>query len=657
VLKTYYNNRDIAQRPPMTANTDPNFAPSADRIDPFISKIPPFSFLPDDEFEKIEKELTSVTHPKGTLLFIQGSTVVKQLHIIRKGAVERYYEEGGKKILRGMLGEGDTYGGISMLVNDGISVRTVFVCEDTEFYTLEKARFLELCKTYAAFSEYFTDAFGKHMIDRSYAAILKNNNLGDESPQLFNMPIKTVCRLNPLSCRLDTSIQDAAGAMTTHKCSSIFVRKPEGNYAGVVTDNDFRKKVVAQGYDIHRPVSDIMSVPLHTIEIDALVSEALMEMMDTNLKHLAVTDPDGKIVGVVTNSDILSAQELSPFFIIREISSANTIEDIIQVQERVPRLIHNMINSGAKSKVATKLIAKISDEITHKMILLALQQLGPAPAEFAFMTLGSEGRMEQTLKTDQDNAIIFADVPDGDYAAVTRYFHGLGEQVCEWLDQAGYAFCKGDIMARNPKWCQPLSQWKSCFKSWIRISSQQDLLDAAIFFDFRGAYGNMDLVDELRLYLFEMLKGWSRFFRDMTINALRFKPPIGFFRNFVLESKGQHRNKFDLKKAMTPIVDFARIYALYHNISETNTQERLYHLFLKKVLDENEYNELDQAYNYLMQQRLLCQINSLTKHRKPENHINPKKLSRIEQTSLKEIFKRIEGIQNRMDLNFTGGIR
>jgi CBS domain-containing protein len=212
-------------------------------------------------------------------------------------------------------------------------------------------------------------------------------------------------------------------------------------------------------------------------------------------------------------------------------------------------------------------------------------------------------------------------------------------------------------MARNPKWCQPLSQWKSCFKSWIRISSQQDLLDAAIFFDFRGAYGNMDLVDELRLYLFEMLKGWSRFFRDMTINALRFKPPIGFFRNFVLESKGQHRNKFDLKKAMTPIVDFARIYALYHNISETNTQERLYHLFLKKVLDENEYNELDQAYNYLMQQRLLCQINSLTKHRKPENHINPKKLSRIEQTSLKEIFKRIEGIQNRMDLNFTGGIR
>ena len=181
----------------MTAHIDPNSAHPTDRIYPFISGIPPFAFLPDDELEKIAKELMLVTHPKGTLLFIQGSAMVKHLYIIRNGAVERYYEEGGKKTLRGMLGEGDTYGGISMLVNDGLSVRTVLVCEDTDFYILEEARFLELCKTYDSFSEYFTDTFGKRMINHSYAAILKNNtNLGDESSQLFNMPIRTICRLN-----------------------------------------------------------------------------------------------------------------------------------------------------------------------------------------------------------------------------------------------------------------------------------------------------------------------------------------------------------------------------------------------------------------------------------------------------------------------------
>ena len=642
----------------MTEKNHANSKQPTERIYAFISGIPPFTFLPHDELEQIENELKLVTHPKGTLLFVQGNSVVEYLYIIRNGAVERYFEEGGEKTLRGMLGEGDTYGGISMLVNDGISVRTVFVSEDTDFYTLGKARFLELCKTYDSFSEYFTDTFGKRMIDRSYAAILKkNNDLGDESTQLFNMPIKAIYRPNPLSCDTDTTIQDAAGAMADHQCSSIFIKAPKGDYVGVVTDNDFRNKVVAQGYDIHRPVSDIMSTPLHAIEIEAMVSEALLEMMDTSFKHLGVTEPSGNVVGVVTNRDILSAQELSPFYIIREISSAATIEEIINKQQRVSRLIHNMINSGAKSKVATKLIAKISDEITIKLIRFALQQLGPPPVDFAFMALGSEGRMEQTLKTDQDNAIVFADVTDGDATSVNRYFHDLGDQVCRWLDQAGYAFCKGNVMARNPRWCQPLSQWKSYFKSWIRISTRKDLMEASIFFDFRGIFGNMDLVDDLRLYLFDMLKGWSRFFRDMAINALGFKPPIGFFRNFVVESKGRHRNKFNLKNAMTPIVDFARIYALHHNISETNTQERLYHLLLKKVLDQNEYNELDQAYNYLMQQRLLCQINSLEKHRMPENYINPKKLSRIEQTLLKEIFKRIEGMQNRMDLNFTGGIR
>jgi CBS domain-containing protein len=260
------------------------------------------------------------------------------------------------------------------------------------------------------------------------------------------------------------------------------------------------------------------------------------------------------------------------------------------------------------------------------------------------------------LKTDQDNAIIFADVPESDFEQVKIYFLKLGIQVCAWLDEAGYTFCKGNVMAQNPKWCQPLSKWKTFFKSWIRVSTGEDLMEAAIFFDFRGAYGNMAMADELRAYLFEALSGWTRFFRDLAASALGFKPPIGLFRNFVLESKGPHPNTIDIKKAMTPVVDAARIYALHHNIAETNTQERLYHLHLKDVLKADVYDELDQAYNYLLRQRLLCQIDSIEKGESPHNHLNPKTLSRLEQSMLKEIFKRIEGIQNKMNVDFTGGM-
>ncbi len=623
----------------------------------FLSGILPFSFLPDHELETISKKLALVHYAKGTLLFVQGSSMVDHLYIIQKGAVERYIEENGAKNLRGMLGEGDIYGGISMLINNGISVRTVFVSENTYFYILPKDSFLRLCRDYDNFSEYFTDTFGKRMIDRSYAAIIKSNTgPAEEASQFFNLPVETIYHANLLFCEAHTPIQEAAASMSRQGCSSIFVKSTGGDFTGVVTDNDLRKKVIARGFDITKPVSDIMSSPLHTIPANAMVSEALLEMMDTNLKHLAVTDAHGKVVGVVTNSDILSAQEQSPFFIIREITAASTIDEIIRKQKRIPRLIHNMINSGAKSRLVTKLITKISDAILNKLIRFAMEKLGPAPCEFAFMVLGSEGRMEQTLKTDQDNAIIYTDMDGPDAETGKDYFLKLGEQVCSWLDQAGYAFCKGNVMAQNPKWCQPISTWKSYFKSWIRVSTGKDLLEAAIFFDFRGAYGDMGLVNELRLYLFETLTGWSRFFRDLAANALGFKPPIGFFRNFVVESKGEHRHKFNIKNAMTPIVDFARINALHHNIADTNTQERIYQLHLKKILNQNEYDELNQAYNYLMQQRLLCQINQIEKGKTPENYINPKKLSRIEQTLLKEIFKRIEGVQTRLNLDFTGGI-
>lgn len=622
----------------------------------FLSSVVPFSFLPEKALKQAVASLSLIRYPPNTYLCLQGETVINHLYIIQKGAAERYYEKNGVNTLSGLLGEGDLYGGISMLINNGIAVRSLRTTEESSFYVLPKKNFLDLCKRYPVFSEYFTDAFGKRMLDRSYASIInKTIQPKGETLRFFNQSVASIYSKLPVSCDSTATIQQAAEIMSQKRSSSIFVKAPDGSFVGVITDNDLRNKVIAKGIDIHQPVEVIMSSPLRTISDKALIFEALMTMMQDNIKHLAVVNANAQVVGAVTNHDMLVAQGQSPFFLIREINGAENKEALFGKHADLPGVVKSLISSGAKAANVNRLITTLSDAILEKLVRFALEEAGRPPARFAFMILGSEGRKEQTLKTDQDNAIIFEDVPPAAQDAVQEYFLGLAVKINDWLDQAGYSFCQGDIMARNPKWCQPLGVWKQYFQSWIRTAEPQDLLQASIFFDFRRGYGDDSLIESLRNFLFESLTGWAGFFRHLTQNALYFKPPIGFFRNFVVESKGKHRNAFDIKSAMTPIVDIARIYALKHNVQETNTQERLYQLHLKKVFNGTEYNEIDTAYSFLMQLRFVRQINAVIEEQaRPDNYINPKRLSRIEQKMLKEIFKRIENFQERLDFDFTG---
>jgi CBS domain-containing protein len=590
------------------------------------------------------------------MLFIQGQSNLEYLYIIKNGAAERYFEENDKKTLRGMLGEGDMYGGISMLMNKGIAIRSLRVTEDSYFYILPKAIFLDICRKYEAFSDYFTDAFGKRMLDRSYAEIIAGNFRPAEiSPEFFNRPVASIVNRELVYCDYEMPIQAAAGVMSQHNSSSIFIREANGEFVGLVTDNDLRNKVTATGYDILKPVSDIMTSPLVSVPSEALIFESMMEMMQKNIKHLAIRDAKNQVVGVITNRDLLKAQGQSPFFIVREIAQARFVNQIVQVRRQVPQLIQALINTGAKAANVTRFLTTVSDAILQKLIGFAIDEMGPPPAKFVFMILGSEGRKEQTLKTDQDNAIIIEDLPATEAKAAMGYFLGFSEKVCGWLNEVGYDFCKGGVMAKNRQWCQPLAVWKNYFKQWIHTAEPEALLQASIFFDFRGAYGQTELIDELRKYLFDSLGGWQGFFRHLAENALFFTPPIGFFRNFLVESKGEHRDSFDIKAAMQPVVDYARIYALSNRVAETNTLGRLRVLLDQKKLSAQQYQELDTVYSYLMQQRFVRQVKaSIEENGKPDNYINPKKLSRIEQTTLKEIFKRIEKFQAKLSFDFTG---
>jgi PAS domain S-box-containing protein len=453
----------------------------------------------------------------------------------------------------------------------------------------------------------------------------------------MNLPIKTVAKL-----------------MTKNNSNSALVKNDKNEYIGIITDLDIRERAVAEGMDLNKPISEIMSAPLITISADAMIFEAIQLMMGKRVRHLVVKDNYGKIVSVVGANELLEHQKYPLASLMIEINKSETPPEIFGIRDRLPRLIKALIDSGADSKNLTRVIATVSESILNKLISFALKESGPPPARFVFMLMGSVGRREQTLKTDQDNAIIFEDVPEESKKEVREYFLNLGKKVCGWLDQAGYDYCIGDVMAQNPKWCQPLSVWKKYFKDWVNSAEPEDLLDTSIFFDFRGGYGDLNLTDELRKYLNEILKGKAVFFLHLAHNSLLFKPPIGFFRNIVVESTGEHRETFNIKKAMTPIVDFARIYALLNNVEKTNTMERLLQLFEKGVLNSSDYNEISQAYKYLMQMRLRHQAMALKYNKKPDNHINPKRLTHIEGKMLKETLLQISNFQSKLSFDFQG---
>lgn len=588
-----------------------------------------------------------VFYPRDTTIFNQGLSRIDSLYIIQNGAAERFFDEGDHMISKALMSEGDLFGGISMLINNSICIRSLRTTEDTHFYVWPKTNFLEVCKQNTQFLEFFTDTFGKRMLDRSYASIVaKTIQPGEEALQFLNQPISTIVQRTLVSCPTKTTIRAAAQLMSRHSCSSILITSLEGDFVGIVTDNDLRQKVVASGLDIDKPVETIMSFPLRTISAQALIFEALMTMMQENFKYLGVTGPENVVIGIITNKDILAAQGQSPLFLIGEISTAGGIEALRQQYQLLPVVIQDLIANGAKARNLTRLITTISDAILNKIIAFALDKTGPPPCPFAFMVMGSEGRKEQTLKTDQDNAIIYEDVVGQSAAAVHSYFLALGEMICTSLSDVGFDLCKGEIMAMNPKWCQPLSVWKGYFLSWIRLAEPEDMLSSAIFFDFRCAHGQDELVAELRSFLQHALAESPLFFGYMAVNAQHFKPPIGFFRNFIVESRGEHRESFDIKKVMVPIVDFARLHALKNGLSETNTQERLHQLFTRKLLSRDTYHELEQAYSFLMQLRFARQLSAITMEKTaPDNYINPKRLTRIEQTMLKEIFSRIDNMQ------------
>ncbi len=467
------------------------------------------------------------------------------------------------------------------------------------------------------------------------------------STMFLNQPLKNILS-DSVDCDLYTPVREVAKIMVRAGRNSMLIRSESGTHIGIITDMVLRERVVAENISLETPVYEVMSSPVISVEESAMIFEAVLLMSEKGIKHLGVKNAKGRIVSVISNEELLEVQRFSTTFLINEINEATEVKEIADSHARLPGIVKALTDSGVHARNITHIITSISDAVFDKLMGFALTECGDPPVNFAFVGMGSEGRGEQTLATDQDNAIIFEDVPEDQLKDVTDYFGRLSTRICTDLDQAGYDFCKGNFMAMNPKWCQPLSIWKNYFSRWITEANPQGLMEAGIFFDFNCSYGDAGFVEEIRNHIQKVVEHRPVFFHLMAENTLLFKIPLDFFGNISVESDGVHANTFNIKHVLAMIVGFARIYAIQYSLQSTNTLQRLELIHEEGVLNRRSYQEVVQSYNFLMQIRLRHQVKKINMGEPPDNFVSLSELTRMEIDMLKKIFAEIGTLRKRL---------
>ncbi|MFC2112990.1 DUF294 nucleotidyltransferase-like domain-containing protein [Bacteroidota bacterium] len=459
---------------------------------------------------------------------------------------------------------------------------------------------------------------------------------------MMNLPIASFTR-EYISCDIDTSIQQAASMMQRKRHNAIIVTKDNNVPVGILTDKDLRSRVVAKELDTKNPVFEIMSSPLVRISDQSLLYEGILQVKENKISHLVVEDKNGTITGIFSRKDLLEVQHNSISYLIKEVEAAESVESLKTIHNKVPVLVKILMESGARIQNVTYMISTVADAITQRLIEFAIEEMGKPPARFAFMALGSEGRREQTLVTDQDNAIIFEDVPNEKYSEVNRYFLYFGKKINLWLDRIGYQYCKGEVMAGNPQWCQPLSRWKNYFTNWMGEKSEEGLLGVAVFFDFRIVYGEKQFAKELRQHIHGTVSGNEMIFSYLAKEVAEYKVPVNIFH----DSGGTAvvPDSINIKNAISPLTGFIRIYSMQNKVGESNSLQRLEKLLRLNAIQESDCQELENIYSRLMEIRFRSQVNAILANRAPDNMVGEEELTAIEQTIVRKAFSEVTRFQ------------
>ena len=627
-------------------------------ITDFIEKIPPFNHLPKDDLIKFVGELNINYLRKGDV-FPPEEITTPSLYIMRKGALS-YVSADNELIARYSEGElcrefcssffsntksSTQLGNENSDTNDlsDSSEKSPTKChinvdEDTLVYHVDCQYIGELCQQHQSLNDYFhknhAQRLKQEISQLNDNSIISSTLMNNAVSHFYNSPIRFI--------EATESIQQAAVMMTEQKFSCLMVSL-DGEPVGMITDKDIRRRCVAQGLPITSPVSEIMTEEIISIDAKCNAHDALMTMTFKHIHHLPVTKK-GKVVGMVTATDLMVNESHTAINLSALIRKASSVTELKEISLLLPKLQVSLTALGSNADHVGKSISALTMAFTNRLITMAQETLGEAPVPFAWLAAGSQSRQEQLVHTDQDNALIICDSmkPEDD-----AWFEKLAHFVCDGLAECGYIYCPGDNMATNITWRQPVHVWQKYFDNWIETPDPKALLNACIFFDLDTIHGDTKLLQSVRDKLLDQTKKNSLFITYLTKNALMRRPPLGFFRDFVLKANGKHKESLNLKSSgIAPIVDLARLISLALGIDAVNTIDRIKQASGSPILPTGSAESLLDAYEFITTLRLKHQADSLTKNEDANNYLSPKKLSKLEREHLKDAFKVIKTLQD-----------
>ncbi|MGC1402160.1 MAG: DUF294 nucleotidyltransferase-like domain-containing protein, partial [Thermodesulfobacteriota bacterium] len=536
------------------------------KLTDFLKTVPPFHLLSEMLLEELVRTLIIEYFPKGETILNPEGPPTGFLYVIRSGGVKLVFPEKirpGQERIFDYRDEGEFFGLISLL-SDQPSPFRVLAEEDSLCYLIKKEVFKGLLRDHPDLLIYFTRGPSKgykQWASRPTTVPSPESVEPDMGQVLFTGRVREVMRADLLTCSPEETLIGAARRMADRGVGSIIVVDPTDTPIGIVTDGDFRSKVLASGKLANVSMIDIMSRPVQSVSPEAFCFEAVISMISHGIKYLPVME-GLKLVGIISEHDLMVSQGNNPVAVIKGIGQAASVAQVKTIRKNIDLALKVILEHGGMARDICELISILNDHLTQRIVVLAEEALvqegrGRPPVSYAWIALGSEGRCEQTLMTDQDNALVFADVLPEREEAVRDYFLALSEKVVSGLEQLGFPRCKGGIMAINPKWCQPFRAWRKYFKHWIVDFdySAEEILQTFIFFDFRAIYGRFDFAVEIHKAVVGDLNQRKSFLRDMAETAVSHQTPLGFFKSLVVEKSGEHKNQLNLKLyGLTPLI-------------------------------------------------------------------------------------------------------
>ena len=597
----------------------------------FLADHPPFDALTDPELDRVVSSVQIEHFAPGAVILRQAAAPASHLFVIRRGGAEIVDE--GRVIDE--VGEGDVFGMWSLL-DQVAPTATVRASEDTLCYLIDAEVAHQVLRSPAGIS------FITASVRRRIAAV--DETLKAEVDLVRYREVGALVRRAPVTCDPVTAVADAAGLMARERVSSLLIPSADGT-VGILTDRDLRTRVVAERRSADTPVREVMTPRAETVPSDAMVGEVLLRMLEGGFHHFPIADPGGRVVGVVTDTDLMGIGRNTPFALKSAIERAPDRDAVASAIGELPDVITALVDSSADPVDVGHIIAFSIDAATRRLLELGIAEQGEPPFPWAWLALGSAARQEQAIRTDQDHAMAFEGDPDPADASLAP----LAEFVTAGLETAGIARCNGDVMATNPALRLPLQDWVRRFDFWMNEQSPKASEQLSIIFDFRRVAGKLEAEAALGEIMATAVNR-PIFLTHLARRALDLRPPIGFVRGLIVE-RGDHPGTVDLKHGGILIVgNLARAWATRAGVTAKRTLHRLRAAEGAGAIDAETREGLEEAFRFLWEVRLRHHVEQMRAGEPPDDFVDPKALGGVARQGLKEAFRIIARAQKELAL-------